>query len=203
MKAAVFRGVQNVQIEEVETPQAGAGDVVVAVRQCGICGSDLHTYLHGSFVEPGQVMGHEFVGEVVATGSDVEGVNVGDRVTASPLVPCGECPRCHEGRFNLCAKAWTQGIAYGRPGAFADMVRIPQAVPGQNLFPLSEDVSDDAVAAWRRARPCPGHAPARTRRRTRASRRRRHRQARRGRRRTRRHRGRAGSRPVAPTWTRT
>jgi (R,R)-butanediol dehydrogenase / meso-butanediol dehydrogenase / diacetyl reductase len=144
MKAAVFRGVQNVQIEEVETPQAGAGDVVVAVRQCGICGSDLHTYLHGSFVEPGQVMGHEFVGEVVATGSDVEGVNVGDRVTASPLVPCGECPRCHEGRFNLCAKAWTQGIAYGRPGAFAEMVRIPQSVPGQNVFPLSDDVSDDA-----------------------------------------------------------
>jgi 2-desacetyl-2-hydroxyethyl bacteriochlorophyllide A dehydrogenase len=145
MKAAVFRGVKNVQVEEVETPRAGDGDVVVAVRACGICGSDLHTYLHGSFVEPGQVMGHEFVGEVVEAGES-SGLSVGDRVTASPLQPCMECARCLEGRFNLCGKAWTQGIAYGKPGAFAELVQIPNAVPGENVFPLSEDVSDDAGA---------------------------------------------------------
>ena len=73
MKAAVFRGVQDMQVEDVEAPKADAGDVIVAVTQCGICGSDLHTYLHGSFVEPGQVMGHEFVGEVVETGGAVKG----------------------------------------------------------------------------------------------------------------------------------
>jgi (R,R)-butanediol dehydrogenase / meso-butanediol dehydrogenase / diacetyl reductase len=146
MKAAVFRGVQNMQVEEMDAPEAGPADVVVAVHECGICGSDLHTYLHGSFVEPGQVMGHEFVGEVVAAGPDVRGVSVGDRVTGSPLVPCGECARCAEGRYNLCGKAWTQGIAYGRPGAFAELVRIPNAVPGENVFPLGDDVSDDAGA---------------------------------------------------------
>src|SRR4051812_22398238 len=146
MKAAVFRGVQNLQVEDVEAPTAGAEDVVVAVRQCGICGSDLHTYLHGSFVEPGQVMGHEFVGEVVETGDAVKGIAVGDRVTASPLQPCNECARCAEGRYNLCAKAWTQGIAYGKPGAFAELVRIPGAISGQNIFPLGDDVSDDAGA---------------------------------------------------------
>lgn len=142
MKAAVFRGVKNVQLEEVPTPRAGADDVVVAVKACGICGSDLHTYLHGSFVEPGQVMGHEFVGEVVEAGES-SGLSVGDRVTASPLQPCGECQRCREGRFNLCGKAWTQGIAYGKPGAFAELVHIPNAIPGENVFPLSNDVSDD------------------------------------------------------------
>ena len=146
MKAAVFRGVKNLQVEEVAAPEAGSNDVVVAVRACGICGSDLHTYLHGSFVEPGQVMGHEFVGEVVEAGSAVTGVAVGDRVTASPLVPCKECPRCREGRYNLCAKAWTQSIAYGRPGAFAEFVRIPNPVPGENIFLLGDDVSDDAGA---------------------------------------------------------
>jgi (R,R)-butanediol dehydrogenase / meso-butanediol dehydrogenase / diacetyl reductase len=146
LKAAVFRGVNNVQVEDVAAPEAGPEDLVVAVRACGICGSDLHTYLHGSFVEPGQVMGHEFVGEVVEAGASVEGVAVGDRVTASPLVPCNECPRCREGRYNLCAKAWTQSIAYGRPGAFAELVRIPRAISGQNVFPLGDDVSDDAGA---------------------------------------------------------
>jgi len=146
MRAAVFRGIRNMQVEEVERPQADDEDIVVAVSVCGICGSDLHTFLHGSFVEPGQVMGHEFVGEVIEAGPRVEGLAVGDRVTACPLVPCGECPRCREGRYNLCAKAWTQGIAYGRPGAFAEFVRIPSAVAGENVFPLGEDVSDDAGA---------------------------------------------------------
>lgn len=146
MKAAVFRGVKNLQVEEVAPPEAGANDVVVRVSACGICGSDLHTYLHGSFVAPGQVMGHEFVGVVVEAGSDVTAVAVGDRVTGSPLVPCNECARCQEGRFNLCATAWTQSIAYGRPGAFAELLRIPNPVRGENIFVLGDDVSDDAGA---------------------------------------------------------
>lgn len=146
MKAGVFRGIKQMTVEEIETPRAASGDVVVAVAACGICGSDLHTYLHGSFVEPGQVMGHEFVGRIVQAGPDVEGLAVGDRVTASPLVPCNECPRCAEGRYNLCAKAWTQGIAYGRPGAFAEFVRIPGARTGVNVFSLGSDVSDEAGA---------------------------------------------------------
>ena len=146
MRAAVFHGVRNLQVEDVAAPQAGPNDVVVAVSVCGICGSDLHSYLEGAFVAPGQVMGHEFVGTVVEAGSAVTGVAVGDRVTASPLVPCNQCPRCREGRFNLCATVWTQSIAYGRPGAFAELVRIPDPVVGQNIFVLGDDVSDDAGA---------------------------------------------------------
>jgi 2-desacetyl-2-hydroxyethyl bacteriochlorophyllide A dehydrogenase len=146
MKAAVFRGIKEMAVEELQTPRAGAEDIVIAVAACGICGSDLHTYLHGSFVEPGQVMGHEFVGRIVEAGPRVEGLSVGDRVTASPLVPCHECPRCAEGRYNLCPKAWTQGIAYGRPGAFAELVRIPDATPGTNVFALGSDVDDEAGA---------------------------------------------------------
>jgi len=146
MKAAVFKGIRNLQVEDVPAPEAGPDDVVVKVAACGVCGSDLHTYLHGSFVEPGQVMGHEFAGEVVQAGPDVQGFSVGDRVTASPLVPCRECARCREGRFNLCAVAWTQSLAYGRPGAFAELIRIPHPVPGQNVFPLGEEVSDEAGA---------------------------------------------------------
>jgi (R,R)-butanediol dehydrogenase / meso-butanediol dehydrogenase / diacetyl reductase len=146
MKAAVFRGVEDMQVEDVPEPEGGPDDVVVAVKAVGVCGSDLHTYLHGSFVQPGQIMGHEFAGEVIAAGEQVEGVAVGDRLTASPLVPCNDCPRCAEGRYNLCAAAWTQGLAYGRPGAFAERIRIPHPVPGQNVFPLSDEISDEAGA---------------------------------------------------------
>jgi len=146
MKAAVFKGIEDLQIEDVPDPEAGPNDVVVAVKAVGVCGSDLHTYLHGSFVQPGQIMGHEFAGEVVEAGPAVEGVAVGDRLTASPLVPCNDCPRCAEGRYNLCAAAWTQGLAYGRPGAFAERLRIPDPVPGQNVFSLGDDISDEAGA---------------------------------------------------------
>jgi len=146
MKAAVFKGVEDLRVEDVPDPQPGPHDVVVAVKAVGVCGSDLHTYLHGSFVQPGQIMGHEFAGEVVAAGDDVQGVSVGDRLTASPLVPCHDCPRCAEGRYNLCAAAWTQGLAYGRPGAFAERIMIPHPIPGQNVFPLGDDISDEAGA---------------------------------------------------------
>lgn len=146
MRAAVFRGIEAIELEDLPDPRPGADDVVLAVRACGICGSDLHTYTHGSFVAPGQVMGHEFVGEVIEAGAAVDGIAVGDRVTASPLVPCGSCPRCAEGRYNLCAQAWTKGIAYGRPGAFAERLMIPKPVVGESVFKLGEEVSDQAAA---------------------------------------------------------
>ncbi|MCW3012978.1 MAG: L-iditol 2-dehydrogenase [Solirubrobacterales bacterium] len=146
MKAAVFKGIEQLAVEDVPEPEAGPDDLVVSVAVCGICGSDLHTYQHGSFVQPGQIMGHEFVGSVIAAGDNVQGLQVGDRVTASPIVPCGHCARCAEGRFNLCAEAWTTGIAYGRPGAFAERLRIPNAVAGQNVFKLPDHVSDETGA---------------------------------------------------------
>jgi 2-desacetyl-2-hydroxyethyl bacteriochlorophyllide A dehydrogenase len=146
MKAAVYKGIEDVRVEDVPEPQPAADEVVVEVSACGICGSDLHTYLHGSFVEPGQVMGHEFSGRVVAAGGEVQGIAVGDRVTAVPIVPCGQCARCAEGRYNLCGVAWTTGIAYGKPGAFAERVRIPQAVLGENVFKLGDEIGDEAGA---------------------------------------------------------
>lgn len=146
MRAAVFKGIEEVTVEDVPEPEAGPGDVVVEVAACGICGSDLHAYAHGSFVEPGQIMGHEFAGTIVEAGTEVRDLAVGDRVTAVPLVPCDECPRCAEGRYNLCAGAWTGGIAYGKPGAFAERVRIPGAVLGANVFKLGEEIDDEAGA---------------------------------------------------------
>jgi (R,R)-butanediol dehydrogenase/meso-butanediol dehydrogenase/diacetyl reductase len=80
MKQAVYHGARDVRVEEVEEPQVDAGQVKVKVRYCGICGSDLHEYLHGPF--PVSPFGHEVVGEVVEVGPEVEDVGVGDRVAA-------------------------------------------------------------------------------------------------------------------------
>jgi threonine dehydrogenase-like Zn-dependent dehydrogenase len=146
VRAAVFHGPRALRVEEVPEPQAGPRDIVVSVRACGVCGTDLHAYADGTLVAPGQVLGHEFAGEVVAVGRMVDGIRAGDRITASPLQPCRRCARCAEGRFNLCDTAWSTAIGLGEPGAFAERVRIPDARLGENVFQLADELSFAAAA---------------------------------------------------------
>src|SRR3954447_9609754 len=134
MRAAVFHGPGSLVVEDVPEPEAGPRDIVIGVQACGVCGSDLHMYAHGGTVAPGAVLGHEFAGEIVAVGAEVEGIRAGDRVTASPLTPCGACARCAEGRVNLCESVWERAIGFGLPGAFAERVRIQDARLGDNVF---------------------------------------------------------------------
>src|SRR5919198_1936211 len=138
MRAGVFRGVRQVPIEDVPDPEPGPRDIVLDVKACGICGSDLHTYAEGLLASPGQVMGHEFAGEVAAVGAAVAGIAVGDRVTALPIQPCGACRRCREGSRHLC-EVWTErSIGYGLPGGFAERLRIPDAVLDDNVHRLPD-----------------------------------------------------------------
>ena len=146
MKAAVFDGPEKLSIQQIPDPVAGPNDVVVDVVDCGICGSDLHSYLEGAFIAPGQVMGHEFSGKIVEIGKDVQGVKIGDRVTAVPLSTCGRCPRCLEGATHLCEIGLAESVAYGLPGAFAEFVRIPNVVLGGNLYKIPDNVDDAAGA---------------------------------------------------------
>jgi (R,R)-butanediol dehydrogenase/meso-butanediol dehydrogenase/diacetyl reductase len=166
MRAVVFRGAGRLDIEDVPDPVAGPRDILLRVRACGVCGTDLHTYTKGLFAEVGQIMGHEFAGEVVRVGAEVEGIAVGDRVTGLPIQPCGECRRCRESAGHLCEVWGTRSIAYGLPGAFAELLRIPDAVPGRNVHHLADTVSYEdgalveplaiAVHAVRHAEPWPG-----------------------------------------------
>jgi 2-desacetyl-2-hydroxyethyl bacteriochlorophyllide A dehydrogenase len=146
MKAAVFAGPERFDVTEIPDPECGPRDVVVQVALCGICGSDLHSYLEGAFVAPGQVMGHEFSGTVVQAGAEVYGVSPGDRVTAVPILACGRCPRCLDGATHLCETALAASIAYGLPGAFAEYVRVPDVVVGGNLHRIPDAVGDVAAA---------------------------------------------------------
>lgn len=115
------------------------GGVVVAVAACGICGSDLHAFRHGSYVAPGQVMGHEFAGEIVDLGREVDGLAPGDRVVCSPLVACGVCDMCRSGHPHLCPDGTAASIGYGLAGAFAERVVIPRAALGETVHLVPHD----------------------------------------------------------------
>jgi (R,R)-butanediol dehydrogenase / meso-butanediol dehydrogenase / diacetyl reductase len=141
MRVGVYRGIRTIAVEDAPDPVAGRGDVILAVRACGICGSDLHTYLEGALVQPGQVLGHEFAGEVVEVGDDVHGIDLGARLTAIPIQPCGECRRCSEGLGHLCEHMHERGIGFGIQGAFAERVRIPDATVGVNVHALPAELS--------------------------------------------------------------
>jgi (R,R)-butanediol dehydrogenase / meso-butanediol dehydrogenase / diacetyl reductase len=146
MRAGVFRGIRQVPVEDVPDPEPGSRDIVLDVKACGICGSDLHTYAQGLFAEEGQVMGHEFAGEVIHVGAEVEGIAVGDRVTGLPIQPCGDCRQCLEGREHLC-ETWTRrSIGYGIPGAFAERLRIPRAVLDGNVHKLPDELAFEDAA---------------------------------------------------------
>jgi (R,R)-butanediol dehydrogenase / meso-butanediol dehydrogenase / diacetyl reductase len=138
MLAGVFRGVGKMPVEEVPEPVAGPRDVLLDVRACGVCGSDLHSFRGGHRTPDGQIMGHEFAGAVLDVGRDVDGIAVGDRLTGLPIQPCGRCRRCLSGAVHLCEIWTTRSIAFGLPGAFAERLRIPDAELGRNVHRLPD-----------------------------------------------------------------
>jgi (R,R)-butanediol dehydrogenase/meso-butanediol dehydrogenase/diacetyl reductase len=140
VKVAVFSGVKKLSILEKPKPVVGAGEALVKVEACGICGSDIHGYLHGRFVQPGTVMGHEFSGLVEEVGQGVEGFNPGDRVVVYPMCGCGTCLWCRSGRDNLCPTKGKRSLGYNplADGAYAEYVKI--RYPNVMLFKLPEGV---------------------------------------------------------------
>lgn len=141
MKAFVLHGAGDIHQEEVARPVPGSGEVLVAVRAAGICGSDLHYYAHGrcgNFVPTRPfILGHEFAGEIVAHGEGVEGPAIGTRVSVDPSRACGQCKQCREGRYNLCPKMLYYGTASvvpPRDGCYAEYV----TAPARNCWPLPD-----------------------------------------------------------------
>ena len=149
MKAAVFQGSgRPLEIRTVPDPEPGPSELVLAVRACGICGSDLHlseiadTAGGMAPMPAGTVMGHEFAGEVAAVGRAVaERVRVGDRVTALPFIACGSCAACLDGRGHRCAAVVSTGLGRN-PGGYAEYVRVGV----HEAVALPPEVSDRAGA---------------------------------------------------------
>ena len=119
MKALVYTQPNEMQLLERPAPELGAGDVVLRIDAVGICGSDMHAYHgHDPRRKPGLIMGHEFAGTVIA------GPGAGRRVTGNPLITCGYCDYCVQGRDNLCSNRTMVGMT--RPGAYAEQMAIPE-----------------------------------------------------------------------------
>jgi threonine dehydrogenase-like Zn-dependent dehydrogenase len=141
MEALVWLGPREMEMQHKAIPELRQGEVLIAVRAAGICGSELSGYLgQNSLRVPPLVMGHEAAGEVIqsagGTFADGSPARVGTRITFNPLVTCGECDRCRVGLTNLCRQR--QLIGAHRPGAFAQFV----AVPAAQCHPLPDNLSD-------------------------------------------------------------
>lgn len=134
MKAAVYRGPKRIEIAPQPVPQPGPGEVRVKIRACGVCGTDLHLYSTPGFVEPGRVMGHEMAGTVDALGPDVAGPSPGEPVVVEPLLSCGSCRWCGQGRHSICPDFGVYGIH--RNGGFAEYA----VVPASGLYSIPEDL---------------------------------------------------------------
>lgn len=128
MKALVKRRSEpGLWLEDVPEPAMGINDVLIRVLKTGICGTDVHIYKWDAWAQKTipvpMVVGHEFVGEIVKVGSNVNDFRVGDIVSGEGHVVCGRCRNCMAGRRHLC-KA-TQGVGVNRPGAFAELIALP------------------------------------------------------------------------------
>ena len=145
MLAAIFRGPREFEVTHIPVPEVGPDDVLLRVLACGICGSDLHGYRSAQFNAPGQIMGHEFAGEVVAAGPQVAGVTIGARVTGFSIELCGECFWCRNGKPGLCPHLFERYTGYGEPGAFAEYVRIRHARLNESLFDVPENLDNDTA----------------------------------------------------------
>ncbi len=167
MSAAVFAGVGRLEVLERPVPRVeGAGDVVLDVEACGICGSDLQilSVPPGHPATIGVVLGHEFVGVVSEVGDGVTGAEPGDRVVVEPNISCGQCAWCRRGLRNQCERFTTIGIF--RDGGLAPHVRVPAsqchrvsvALPGR-IAALAEPLST-VVNGARQASVFPGETAA-------------------------------------------
>lgn len=136
MRQAVYEGPRRIAVADREDPRLGPGDVLVAVEACGVCGSDVASYLHGHYVRPGQVMGHEAVGTIVDAGAEADHVTVGSRVAIRPLRACGDCWHCRRGASHICGRTAAGSLGYGADGAFADRVLIADDARGRQVVEL-------------------------------------------------------------------
>src|SRR3984957_2410688 len=129
MNALLLTEYMKLELAPMREPEIGPDDVLVRVRACGICGSDVHG-LDGSTGRriPPLVMGHEAAGEVVRVGSNVRDLEPGERVTFDSTIYCGRCAYCTRGDINLCDNRQVLGVSpgeYRRHGAFAEYVAVP------------------------------------------------------------------------------
>lgn len=145
MKALVKQKPERgIWMQDVPVPEYGPNDLLIKIRKTAICGTDIHIYTWDEWsqktIPVPMTVGHEFAGEVAAMGEDVEGFEIGNRVSGEGHIVCGLCRNCRAGREHLCRN--TVGVGVNRPGAFAEYL----AIPAHNTYKLPDYLSDDLAA---------------------------------------------------------
>jgi threonine 3-dehydrogenase len=145
MKAIVkAKPERGIWMEEVPIPIPGANEVLLKIRKSAICGTDLHIFKWDEWaqqtIKTPLIIGHEYVGEIVELGSEVNQYNIGDRVTVEGHIACGHCRNCRRGRQHICDH--TIGIGVNRNGGFAEFI----AVPISNVLKIDERIPDEIVS---------------------------------------------------------
>lgn len=135
----------GIWMQEVEKPVVGPNDVLIKIKKTAICGTDIHIYNWDEWAQTNiktpLVAGHEFVGEVVELGKEVQSYfNIGDRVSGEGHIACGHCRNCRAGRAHLCRTNISVGVT--RNGAFAEYL----CIPATNAYPLSKEIPDNYAA---------------------------------------------------------
>lgn len=137
MKAAVYYDIEDIRYEEVKKPEVGFGEVLVKMKNCGLCGTDIHKALHKTVKTP-IVLGHEAVGEIVEVGKDVKKFDIGDRVFFAHHVPCFTCEYCRKGYYTLCQQ-FSQTNIY--PGGFSEYIKVPRENVKHTMHKIPENMT--------------------------------------------------------------
>tara|TARA_B110000467_G_C18336346_1_gene498236 strand:+ start:1973 stop:3001 length:1029 start_codon:yes stop_codon:yes gene_type:complete len=131
-------------LEDIAIPVIGHNDVLVKIKKTAICGTDIHIFNWDEWAQKTipipMTVGHEFAGKIVEIGSEVRGINIGDRVSAEGHITCGFCRKCRAGERHLCRNSL--GVGVNRPGAFAEFISVPAC----NICLLPDTISDDLGA---------------------------------------------------------
>ena len=137
---------QGIWLEDTAKPEVGHNDLLIKIRKTAICGTDMHIYNWDDWAQETipvpMVVGHEYVGEVVDMGQEVQGFKVGDRVSGEGHITCGHCRNCRAGRRHLCRN--TEGVGVNRAGAFAEYL----VIPAFNAFKIPDNISDDLASIF-------------------------------------------------------
>ena len=143
MRAGLVTGKGRFELLEMEDPTPDANEIVVEIQRCGICGSDVHAYVEGWKYAP-SVCGHEWVGTVAASGSDVVNVQEGDRVTGALAPGCGRCLECRNDLSQYCRTAWSDysGPTGPNSGGFAPFL----CLKAERVIAIPEDIETDDAA---------------------------------------------------------
>ena len=142
MRAVIFQGAGRLAPTDLPRPAAGVGELLLQLRGCGLCGSDIAKLADPAARVPA-VLGHEVVGDVVEAGEGVAGFAVGDRVVAAHHVPCGECHYCRRGSESMCRAFKESNLD---PGGFAEFVRVPAANVRSATFRVPEHLTDEEAS---------------------------------------------------------